>query len=151
QITTTTTHTTRSTPGAAHVPARRPAVYAATKHAVNLTWIAHVTARHGWTYIEHGSVTGPPIGSATVILQARLTASGVTTLFTIGGSGGSITGRSETAVHLSSGSVLYRGTASLNGGTGRYRHLRLSQLTVTGKGNLKGSQTVLILAGSASY
>ena len=146
---TTGTHTTGSPRPAASSTRAGTAVHAARKLQIDLTEVTHVTFHQAAVFVESGSASGPPIGSGTTLLRARLTAGGVlVTSFTVSASAGSITGQAQTTAHLGTGSVSYLGTAQLISGTGNYRDVRGSHIRVTGTGNLRG-RTILHLTGSA--
>jgi hypothetical protein len=121
-----------------------------TQHLVDDIEQVHITSRQGPDIIQQGVVTGTPIGSGTVVMHDRLTASGVNVSFTVTGGGGTVTGLSVASLQVKGSTVKYSGTAHLTGGTGRYSRVRAPHLTVTGSGLLSG-QTTLHVTGLEWY
>jgi hypothetical protein len=113
-----------------------------TKHLVDDVETLHITAHQGPVIIQEGVVSGASIGHGTILMRDRLGANGVATSFTVRSGAGSVRGFGTAVLRVNGGSVSYRGTARLVGGTGRYGRVRAPHLTVTGTGSLAGETTL---------
>jgi hypothetical protein len=99
--------------------------------ALNVTGRLHLTSKHGFTLNEQGSVSGTIAGTIYVHLKAVST-SRVTAEVNIYPSGGSLSASGSARYHRGSTTATFSGSMSLNRGTGRYSHVRSSNLSFSG-------------------
>jgi hypothetical protein len=99
--------------------------------ALNVTGRLHLTSKHGFTLNEQGSVSGTIAGTIYVHLKAVST-SRVTAEVNIYPSGGSLSANGSARYHRGSTTATFSGSMSLNRGTGRYSHVRSSNLSFSG-------------------
>jgi hypothetical protein len=118
---------------------------------VRTTEVVHITSQQGSTITQQGFVTGSPIGIGTVVMHDHVAAGPVTSSFTVKGGDGSVTGLASVQLQITNGTVTYRGTARLTGGTGRYSAVRAPRLTVAGSGDIRGTRMVIHVTGAEWY
>jgi hypothetical protein len=99
--------------------------------ALNVTGRLHLTSKHGFTLNEQGSVSGTIAGTIYVHLKAVST-SRVTAEVNIYPSGGSLSASGSARYHRGSTTATFAGSMSINRGTGRYSHVRSSNLSFSG-------------------
>jgi len=127
-----------------------PAAAGLTEHQLDNVESVHIVSRQGPYIIQQGVVTGPPIGNGTVVMKDRLTGTSVVVAFTVKGAQGTVNGRGTAQLHVSNGSVSYKGSAHIVSGTGIYSHVRAPHLTVIGTGSF-GGKTTLHVTGTEWY
>lgn len=99
--------------------------------AVKETAQLHQVARHGSQHQERGSGTGTFGGSVAVTFTTTgFTQASVS--FAIKTSGGSIYGAGKPSYRIAGTTAYFNGSLRITGGTGRYRHISRSSLTLRG-------------------
>lgn len=101
---------------------------------------------------DQGTITGKPFGSGTVDLLATLGPNQTMTAeFTIANRRGSAFGTATTTYAVSGSEITFTGTASLDGGTGRYRGITGTNLKVYDHNTLDGQNGTLTLTGKVRF
>lgn len=101
---------------------------------------------------DRGTITGKPFGSGTVDLLATLGPNqAMTAEFTITNSRGSAFGTATTTYSISGSEITFTGTATLDGGTGRYRGITATNLEVYDHNTLDGQNGTLTLTGKVRF
>jgi hypothetical protein len=111
--------------------AASPLSVSARTIALNVTGRLHLTSKHGFTLNEQGTVSGTIAGTIYVHLKAVST-SRVTAEVNIYPSGGSLSASGSARYHRGSTTATFSGSMSINRGTGRYSHVRSSNLSFSG-------------------
>ena len=101
---------------------------------------------------DQGTISGKPFGSGTVDLLATLGPNQTMTAeFTIANRRGSAFGTATTTYSISGNEITFTGTASLDGGTGRYRGISGANLKVFDHNTLDGKNGTLTLTGKVRF
>lgn len=101
---------------------------------------------------DQGTIRGKPFGAATVDLLATFGPNQTMNAeFTITNSRGSAFGTASTTYEIAGSEITFTGTASFDGGTGRYRGIRGSELEVYDHNTLDGQNGTLTLAGEVRF
>jgi hypothetical protein len=111
--------------------AASPVSVSARTIALNVTGRLHLTSKHGFTLNEQGTVSGTIAGTIYVHLKAVST-SRVIAEVNIYPSGGSLSASGSARYHRGSTTATFSGSMSINRGTGRYSHVRSSNLSFSG-------------------
>jgi hypothetical protein len=101
--------------------------------------------------IKRGTLRGAPFGAATMVLRSALKEARVTSTFTVTNAAGRVTGRATARVTVDGDTSSYKGTATLTGGSGRYRRISGTNITFTGKGPVSAKTVQITLVGKARY
>lgn len=101
---------------------------------------------------DRGTITGKPFGSGTIDLIASFGPdSTMTGEFTITNDRGSAFGTVATTYVISGAEITFTGTASFDGGTGRYRGITGHELQAYDHNTLDGQNGTLTLTGRARF
>lgn len=110
------------------------------------------TAKPGrFASVQSGTLRGAPFGSAKMVLRSTLKQATVTSTFTLTTTAGRVVGRSTARLTLDGDTATYKGTATITGGTKRYRGVRGSNIKFTGIGPVSAKSTRITLTGRVSY
>jgi hypothetical protein len=101
--------------------------------------------------IQQGTLRGAPFGSGRMVLASTLKQARVNSTFTVTTSAGRVSGRASARVTVDGDTSSYKGTATLTGGTGRYRRITGRNITFTGKGPVSAKQVRITLVGKVRY
>jgi hypothetical protein len=116
-------------PGATQ--AGSPMSFSARAISLNVIGRLHLKSKHGFTLNEQGSVSGTITGTIYVHLTAVST-SRVTAEVNIYPSGGSLSATGSANYHRGATTATFSGSMSISRGTGRYSHVRSSNLSFSG-------------------
>jgi hypothetical protein len=111
--------------------AASPLSVSARTISLDLIGRLHLKSKHGFTLNEQGSVSGTITGTIYVHLKAVST-SRVTAEVNIYPSGGSLSATGSARYRRGSTTATFSGSMSINRGTGRYSHVRSSDLSFSG-------------------
>lgn len=101
---------------------------------------------------DEGTLTGKPFGSAGLSLTATFGPnSTMTAPFTISNSRGSAFGTATTTYVVEGDRITFTGTATLTGGTGRYRGIRGKGLELVDRNTLDGQNGAVTLSGKVRF
>lgn len=101
---------------------------------------------------DRGTITGRPFGSGTVDLLATLGPGATMSAdFTIANGRGSAFGTATTTYAISGSEITFTGSATLDGGTGRYRGISGRNLRVYDHNTLDGQNGTLTLTGKVRF
>ncbi len=101
---------------------------------------------------DEGTVKGRPFGSADLSLTATFGPnSTMTAPFTISNKRGSAFGSATTTYVIDGNEITFTGTATLTGGTGRYRGIRGKGLELVDRNTLDGQNGVVTLSGRVRF
>ncbi len=101
---------------------------------------------------DQGTISGKPFGSGTVDLLATLGANQTMTAeFTLANGRGSAFGTATTTYSISGSEITFTGTATIEGGTGRYRGITGTNLKVYDHNTLDGQNGTLTLTGKVRF
>lgn len=139
--------------GATHATYAAHAASAKTKaRTLNASGELKRTARPApLTSVQSGRLVGTPFGSGTMVLRSKLERAIVTSTFTLKTSAGTVRGRARARLTLDGDTAHYKGTATITGGTGRYRRVQGSGITFTGVGPVSAKRTTIRLRGTVRY
>ena len=101
--------------------------------------------------IQQGTLRGAPFGTGKMVLNSSLKQARVTSTFTVTTAAGRVSGRATARLTLDGDTSSYKGTATLTGGTGRYRAITGTNITFTGKGPVSAKKVRITLAGKVRY
>jgi len=131
---------------AAAVPATATSATAVRIHAT-----VHMLPGGGATVLQRGTFSGAPLGRGTVRVTTHVgQGRGSVVDFVLTNGRGSVRGTGDCAITFKGSQILYRGTARFTRGSGAYRKLRASRLTVSGRGDLDGGKFIVDITGRAS-
>lgn len=131
-----------------------PAVDAAKPktRALSATGQLVQTAKPGrFQSVQAGTLHGTPFGSGRMTLRSTLKQAIVTSTFTLAVTGGRVSGRARARLTLDGDTANYKGTATISGGTGRFRGVRGTGITFTGVGPVSAKNTRITLRGRVRY
>jgi len=111
--------------------AASPLSVSARTISLDLIGRLHLKSKHGFTLNEQGSVSGTIAGTIYVHLKAVST-SRVTAEVNIYPSGGSLSATGSARYRRAGTTATFSGSMSINRGTGRYSHVRSSNLSFSG-------------------
>ena len=122
-------------------------------HRVDLEGATRTTGAPGSGMLEdEGTITGRPFGPGTVDIIVTFGDPGtVTGTFEIDAAKGSAFGTLAMNYTIAAGEIEFTGTASLTGGTGKYRGIRGKDLAATDTNTLDGQNGRLTLKGRVRY
>lgn len=101
---------------------------------------------------DRGTITGKPFGSGTVDLLATFGPDQTMTAeFTLANRRGSAFGTATTSYTVSGNEITFTGSATLDGGTGRYRGIKGANLKVYDHNTLDGQNGTLTLTGKVRF
>jgi hypothetical protein len=102
----------------------------------------------GASLLQSGTFSGAPFGRGKVTVRTFVgRGRGSVVRFRFVTSRGTVTGTGDCAVDFRGSQILYRGTATITGGSGAYRHARGRGLRVSGRGELSGERFKVRLTG----
>ena len=105
----------------------------------------------GATLLQAGTFSGTPLGRGKVRVRTAVgQGRGSVVTFRLYNARGSVTGRGDCAVTFKGSLILYRGVATITGGTGAFRRMRARKLTVSGRGELSSERFAVNLSGRVS-
>jgi hypothetical protein len=142
-----------SRPAAAHGPQRhspapgRVKAPPATSQLLDLRVSVGLVPGTGAALSYRGTFTGPPLGRGKVSLQSMLGGGDATVTYVLSTSQGTISGAGAVTLSYNGSIITYHGTASITKGTGAYRTIQSSGLTVSGSGGLNPQKVTLRLTG----
>jgi hypothetical protein len=131
-----------------------PVAWAAKPKARALSATAQLvrTAKPGpLATVQAGTIRGTPFGSGHMTLRSSLKQATVTSSFTLTTSAGRVTGRATARLTLDGDTAHYKGTASITGGSARYRRAKATNIRFTGIGPVSGKSTKITLTGRVQY
>ncbi|WP_320670853.1 hypothetical protein [Patulibacter defluvii] len=101
---------------------------------------------------QRGSVRGTPFGSGSLTLRSKLAAR-KKLAFSVRFStrAGAVVGSGTATVSTSGSRSSFRGTLRITGGSGRYRGISRSTLTVSGSGDSSSRSTTVRFSGRVRY
>ncbi len=123
-------------------------------HAVNLAGKTHtVKSAMAGVLEDHGTITGTPFGTGTIVLDGKLGATSLTGSYRLVFAKGSVTGNIDLPYKIDpvAKTISFAGTSHLTGGTGRYRGITSGALVVHDHNTLDGQHGVLTVTGTARY
>jgi len=121
------------------------------KHTVNVTVKASVVSSSQGVVVVAASASGPPLGSGAAVFRNTSSGSTIKSKFTAFGKAGAVTGTSTTkATPLPQGGTTFAGSATITGGTGRFKGAT-GKLTVTGTMPKDSTVTTFKVTGKATY
>lgn len=101
---------------------------------------------------DQGTITGRPFGSGSVELVATFGPNQTMTAeFTIANRHGSAFGTATTTYSISGAEITFTGSATITGGTGRYRGISGRNLSVSDHNTLDGQNGTLELTGKVRF
>jgi hypothetical protein len=139
---------------AAAVVTAAPVAWAATPRSRALSASGELkrTAKPGaLSTVQEGTVRGTPFGTGRMVLRSTLKQARVTSTFTLATRTGSFRGRATARLTLDGDTATYKGTATITGGTRRYRGVAGSNIRFTGVGPVSAKSTNITLSGSVRY
>lgn len=101
--------------------------------------------------VQAGTLRGQPFGSGRMVLRSTLKQAIVTSTFTLQTTAGLVRGRATARLTLDGDTATYRGTATITGGTRRYRAATGSKIGFIGVGPVSGKSTKISLNGRVRY
>lgn len=101
--------------------------------------------------VQAGPVSGAPFGSGQMVLRSSLRQATVTSTFTLTTKAGIVRGRATARLTLDGDTAHYKGTATVTGGTRRYRAVSGSNIRFTGVGPVSAKRTKITLSGRVRY
>jgi hypothetical protein len=101
--------------------------------------------------VQEGIIRGTPFGSATMNLRSTLKKGRVTSTFTFYKRAGRVYGRASARLTLNGDTATYRGTATITGGTKRYKNVSGTKIKFTGKGPVSAKSVKVRLTGTVRY
>ncbi len=124
-----------------------------TRRAVSLTGATRtiIPPTTPGTVEDHGTVTGTPFGSGSVVLVGTLTGGRLRGTFRLRFRRGSVTGSVEMPFRITGDQISFRGTSRLTGGTGAYRGITSGPLRTRDTNTLDGQSGRLFVSGHARY
>ncbi len=144
----------RSLPAALVVVAGVGTTYAAAAQSRVLKASGELTrtAKPGpLSTVQAGTLRGQPFGSGRMVLRSTLKRAIVTSTFTLQTTAGLVRGRATARLTLDGDTATYRGTATITGGTRRYRAATGSRIGFIGVGPVSGKSTKITLNGRVRY
>jgi hypothetical protein len=122
------------------------------KHSVHVTGrMRQVTPVTPGTIEDHGTVTGMPFGSGSVLLVSTIANGRFTSTFRLTLPRGSVSGTASLPFTITGSEIDLKGTARLTSGTGAYRRISSGALQAHVHDTLDGQSGRLSLKGSATY
>jgi hypothetical protein len=101
--------------------------------------------------VQEGTVRGRPFGTGRMVLRSTLKRATVTSTFTLATKAGVVRGRATARLTLDGDTATYKGTATITGGTRRYRRVAGSNIRFTGVGPVSAKSTRITLSGTVRY
>jgi hypothetical protein len=101
--------------------------------------------------VQAGTIRGTPFGSGRMTLRSSLKQATVTSSFTLTTTAGRVTGRATARLTLDGDTAHYKGTATITGGSARFRRAKATNIRFTGIGPVSGKSTKITLAGRVQY
>jgi len=101
--------------------------------------------------VQAGTIRGTPLGTGKMVLRSTLKQATVTSTFTVTTRAGRVSGRATARLTLDGDTAHYKGTATITGGTSRYRRARASNIKFTGVGPVSAKSTRISLTGRVRY
>jgi hypothetical protein len=132
----------------ASVAAAWPAIADSAQVPLKIKAKVHMLAGGGTTLTQAGTFTGAPMGHGKVRVRTSVGGGPRSVItFVFSNSRGTLRGRSDCAVTFKGSQVRYGGTAKITGGTGAYRGMRSSRISVSGHGDLADENFLVSLTG----
>jgi arylsulfatase A-like enzyme len=128
--------------------APRPAV-----HAIDLTAATRELKRKGPVVLDHGTISGVPIGTSELTLEWTLQPSTQTAAatFAIISGAGSIDGTAQTSYVVDGDQITFTGTADLTRGTGTFQGIEGAGLAFVDTATLQGENGRVRITGDVVY
>lgn len=126
------------------------AVAVAATRSVSVTANLKTTERDGLRATQKGPVTVTPLGKGTLTLKTFIQKGRITASFTARIGRSTIRGKATGRVEVE-GRMSYDGTATVTGGTGRFKDARARGLKFTGTAPLNGRTSQIRLRGKLTY
>jgi hypothetical protein len=125
---------------------------AGTRHTVSMKGRTRtVPATTPGTIEDHGTVSGTPFGSGSIVLVGKLENGRFEGTFRLTFPRGSILGTASLPYTIAGNEIDFRGTSRFTGGTGAYRGIASGALATRDHNTLDGQSGTLSVAGSATY
>jgi hypothetical protein len=122
------------------------------RHVVSMTGRTRtVPAMTPGTIEDHGTVSGTPFGTGSIVLVGKLENGHFTGTFRLTFARGSILGTASLPYTVAGNEIDFRGTSRFTGGTGAYRGISSGALATRDHNTLDGQSGMLSVAGSATY
>lgn len=104
------------------------------------------------TIEQRGTISGRPFGSGTLTLRSKLSARKTLEYSAVLRTRrGTVTAAGKATLKASGSQANYTGYLNVTGGTGAYRRIKRTKLTVTGRGDSTARSTTVRISGSVRY
>jgi hypothetical protein len=101
----------------------------------------------GATLNYRGTFSGAPLGHGTVTLATKLVGGNATFAYVLTTAKGTLRGSGTVTLSYAGSTVNYSGTAIMGKGTGAYRTMRATGLSISGSSVVTSQHTTLMLTG----